>query len=199
MNRSPLLRATAGVTKGECDFNSIADIRHTYLLNKSKQEVHYMAARAIWRKAINADTLLSVNARYGKTLMGVTGISITKIGDNFVEGTMPVDDRTRQPYGLLHGGASAALAETLGSLASGFVAGESHSVVGVELSASHLRGVKDGSVTGRASPIRLGKGMHVWEIKIHETGKEEAGLVCHSKLTVAVRENKVHPPPAVKY
>jgi 1,4-dihydroxy-2-naphthoyl-CoA hydrolase len=149
-----------------------------------------MALRSIWKKVINEETLKTINGRYGKTLMGSLGIEVTKIGNNYLEGTMPVNEKTWQPYGLLHGGASAALAETLGSLGSGLAAGEGFSAVGVELSASHLRGVRSGSVTGRAYPLRLGKGLHVWEIKIHETGKEEAGLVCHSKLTVVVRENK---------
>lgn len=152
-----------------------------------------MALQSIWRKLITPNTLKLINGRYGKTLMGVTGIAITHIGQNFIEGTMPVDDRTRQPYGLLHGGASAVLAETLGSLGSGLVVGEGHSAVGTEISASHLRGVRSGSVTGRATPLRLGKALHVWEIKIYETGNEEAGMVCHSKLTVAVREIKQNP------
>eukprot|EP00428_Durinskia_dybowskii_P062438 CAMPEP_0170376464 /NCGR_PEP_ID=MMETSP0117_2-20130122/11739_1 /TAXON_ID=400756 /ORGANISM="Durinskia baltica, Strain CSIRO CS-38" /LENGTH=128 /DNA_ID=CAMNT_0010631669 /DNA_START=157 /DNA_END=543 /DNA_ORIENTATION=+ len=120
--------------------------------------------------------------------MGAIGIEVTKITPEYLEGIMPVDQRTHQPYGLLHGGASAALAETLGSLAAAVASGEDKTAVGVELSSSHLRGIRAGSVTGRAYPLRLGKSLHVWEIKIHETGNEAAGLVCHSKLTVMIRD-----------
>ena len=146
-------------------------------------------ARSIWRKVINNDVLAEINAKNNlKTMMGAIGINLTAIGPDYLEGTMPVDERTHQPYGLLHGGASAALAETLGSHAAVLAAGEGKSAVGVELSASHLRGVTSGTVTGRATPIRIGQSLQVWEIKIHETGNEEAGLVCHSKLTVMVRD-----------
>jgi 1,4-dihydroxy-2-naphthoyl-CoA hydrolase len=143
--------------------------------------------RHIWKRLL---TLEEMNdpARVAKTLVNTLGIAYTKIGDNFIEGTMPVDDRTKQPFGILHGGASVVLAETLGSFASKLVAGTDHAVVGIEVSASHLKAVREGSVTGRVTPIRLGKSLHVWEIKIHETGKEEEGLICHSKLSVLVRK-----------
>ncbi len=147
-----------------------------------------MAARSIWKKAVSKETLAIMNSLRSKTMMGAIGINLTEVGADYLEGTMPVDSRTHQPFGLLHGGASAALAETLGSYASVLVAGEGKAPVGVELSASHLRGVSSGSVTGRATPIRIGNLMHVWEIKIHETGNEAAGLVCHSKLTVMIRD-----------
>lgn len=105
---------------------------------------------------------------------------------------MPVDHRTAQPYGILHGGASVALAETLGSYASYLVVGdEDKACVGVDISATHLRSVSAGSsVTGRATPVKLGRNLHVWEIKIHETGKEDAGITCLSKLSVMITNKK---------
>ncbi len=148
-----------------------------------------MTTRHIWKRLVTLDQMNDQN-RIGKTILNSLGIQYTKLGDNFLEATMPVDDRTRQPYGILHGGASVVLAETIGSYASLLAAGSGYAVVGVEVSASHLRAVTEGSVTGRAYPIRLGKTLHLWEIKIHETGKDEESLVCHSKLTVMVREVK---------
>jgi uncharacterized protein (TIGR00369 family) len=143
----------------------------------------------IWKQLCSIEQLNSfmTKAHPHKTILHTLGIQYTKIGDNYLEATMPVDHRTHQPYGILHGGASVVLAESLGSFASVLVAGADHLVVGIEVSASHLRSVKSGSVTGRATPLRLGKSLHVWEINIHETGKEDDGLVCHSKLTVMVK------------
>lgn len=151
-------------------------------------------SRRIWKQLLSVEQLnnFKLPMHPGNTLLHSLGIQYTKIGDDFIEATMPVDDRTRQPYGILHGGASAALAETLGSFASAIIAGPGYLPVGIEISASHLKSVREGSVTGRVQPIRLGKSLHVWEIKIHETGNEEGGLVCHSKLTVMIREVPKH-------
>mmetsp|Transcript_106934 Transcript_106934/g.209602 ORF Transcript_106934/g.209602 Transcript_106934/m.209602 type:complete len:165 (+) Transcript_106934:57-551(+) len=144
----------------------------------------------IWWKPLTNEDLPALNERtLGKGLIGTLGIKLSHIGSNTLEATMPVDNRTQQPVGLLHGGASAALAETVGSLASYLVAGEGSVIVGVDISANHLKGIKSGSVTGRAIPIRLGGTLHVWEIKIFETGNEEGGLICHSKHTVMVRDS----------
>lgn len=99
--------------------------------------------------------------------------------------SMPVDDRTRQPYGLLHGGASCALAETVGSVASFLVIDhEKFICVGQEISASHLKGVTGGRVVATASPLHLGKTSHVWDIRIKD---ENDRLICSSRLTVAIR------------
>jgi 1,4-dihydroxy-2-naphthoyl-CoA hydrolase len=112
------------------------------------------------------------------------GIEFTEVGDDFLKGRMPVDHRTRQPYGLLHGGASVALAETLGSVASAFVVDRSqYNAVGLEINANHLRGVREGFVTGIARPLHLGKTTHVWDIRIFD---EKEKLVCVSRLTVAI-------------
>jgi 1,4-dihydroxy-2-naphthoyl-CoA hydrolase len=112
------------------------------------------------------------------------GMEFTEVGEDFLKGRMPVDHRTRQPYGLLHGGASVALAETLGSVASAFVVDRSqYNAVGLEINANHLRGVREGFVTGIARPLHLGKTTHVWDIRIYD---EKDKLVCVSRLTVAI-------------
>lgn len=124
-----------------------------------------------------------------KTMIGNVGIQYTAFGPNWLEATMPVDERTIQPYGILHGGASVVLAETLGSYASVLVTEGDKQCVGLDISATHLRSVKNGSsVTGRVTPLRLGKRVHVWDIKIHETGNEAAGPTCISRLTVMVND-----------
>lgn len=124
-------------------------------------------------------------AHLGKGNMGEhLGLTFTEIGPNYLKGTMPVDHRTRQPYGLLHGGASVVLAETLGSIASALVVDHSrYRCVGIEVNANHLRSVKDGLVTGTCRPLHLGRTTHVWEIRISD---ERQRLVCVSRLTVAV-------------
>lgn len=124
-------------------------------------------------------------AHLGKGNMGEhLGLTFAEIGPDYLKGTMPVDHRTRQPYGLLHGGASVVLAETLGSIASALVVDHSrYRCVGVEVNANHLRSVKEGLVTGTCRPLHLGRTTHVWEIRITD---ERQRLVCVSRLTVAV-------------
>lgn len=125
----------------------------------------------------------SINATTGKTLMHALGIRITEIGDDVIRGTMPVDARTHQPFGLLHGGASVALAETLGSFGGTLCCAPGFVAVGLEINANHVRGVTDGTVTGTARPLHVGRSTQVWEIRI----EDEAGkLVCISRLTLAV-------------
>jgi 1,4-dihydroxy-2-naphthoyl-CoA hydrolase len=121
----------------------------------------------------------------GKDTMGDhIGIEWVEVGDDFLKAKMPVDHRTRQPYGLLHGGASVALAETLGSVAAAMVVDkDNYYCVGLEINANHVRSARDGFVTGIAKPIHLGKTTHVWDIKIFD-GREK--LVCVSRLTVAI-------------
>lgn len=111
-----------------------------------------------------------------------------EIGPNFLKMKMPVDSRTLQPYGLLHGGASCALAETVGSVASALVIDtEKFICVGLEINANHIRGERSGFVSATATPLHLGATTHVWDIKIHnEAGK----LVCISRLTVAILKKK---------
>ena len=126
----------------------------------------------------------ALNARAQGSLVEHVGIVVTAAGDDWLRGTMPVDARTRQPYGLLHGGASVVLAETLGSMAGGLcVDPATQAVVGLEINANHLRAAREGVVTGTARAIHVGRSTQVWEIRIeNEAGK----LVCISRLTLAV-------------
>lgn len=128
-------------------------------------------------------TLEELNALSQGTLMEPLGIRFTEIGDDYLCGTMPVDARTHQPYGLLHGGASVALAETLGSSAGGLCVGSDQGVVGIEINANHLRGISSGTVTGTARPMHVGRSTQVWEIRIED---DRGRLVCISRLTLAV-------------
>ena len=120
------------------------------------------------------------------TLADALGIEITAVEADYIEGRMPVDGRTHQPMGLLHGGASVALAETLGSLAAATRLPDLHkqACVGLEINANHLKGVRDGWVRGRATPVHIGRSTQVWEIRI--THEETEALVCISRITMAV-------------
>src|SRR6476620_3278838 len=135
-----------------------------------------------------AITLAQLN-NFGKGNMGeFLEIRFTEITENSITATMPVDYRTIQPYGLLHGGASCVLAETLGSVASAMVVDHSKFYcVGLEINANHIRGVREGYVTGLALPLHLGNTTHVWDIKIYD---EKEKLVCVSRLTVAILTRK---------
>lgn len=127
-------------------------------------------------------TLEALNALSRGTAMEPLGIVFTELGTDYLRGTMPVDARTRQPYGLLHGGASVLLAETLGSTAGGLCVGEGQGVVGIEINANHLAGVREGLVTGTARPLHVGRSTQVWEIRIED---ERGRLACISRLTLA--------------
>ncbi|HEX9079588.1 MAG TPA: hotdog fold thioesterase [Desulfuromonadaceae bacterium] len=136
-------------------------------------------------------TLEQLAERSRGTLMEHLGIEYLEIGDDFLKARMPVDARTRQPAGLLHGGASAALAETLGSVAAGLcVDGKTKTIVGLEINANHIRPVTDGWVTGVATPIHVGATTQLWDIRIYN---EQEKLVCVSRLTVANRDKKPIP------
>nr|WP_294907593.1 hotdog fold thioesterase [uncultured Lacibacter sp.] len=118
------------------------------------------------------------------TIAEVIGLRFSEVGDNYIKATMPVDHRTHQPYGLLHGGASCVLAETLGSVASAMIINpEKFICVGIEINANHIRSVRRGVVTGVVTPIHIGASTHVWDIKIYD---EHEKLVCISRLTVAI-------------
>ena len=134
------------------------------------------------------EKLKRINDSIQNTMTSTIGIEITDIGDDFICGKMPVDERTTQPFGLLHGGASAALAETLGSIGGGIkVYSNNETVVGIEINANHLKSVRDGWVYGKATPIRLGKKIQVWNIEITN---ESNDLICVSRLTLAVIPKK---------
>ena len=136
---------------------------------------------SIWKSLRGLDEL---NAGATGTLPGHLGMSFTEIGDDYIRGTMPVDVRTRQPYGLLHGGASVALAETLGSTGATLcVDTKEFQCVGQEINANHIRSMRRGIATGTARPVHVGGRTHVWAIEIvNEAGK----LICISRMTIAV-------------
>lgn len=136
---------------------------------------------AIWKQSTDLDR---INAFDQNTLVEHLGILVTEIGDEHVRGTMPVDARTKQPFGLLHGGASVALAESLGSLAANLVLeSDKEMAVGLDINANHIRAATSGFVTGTARPLHLGRSTQVWEIRIVDEGEH---LVCISRLTMAV-------------
>lgn len=118
------------------------------------------------------------------TMASQLGIKWEALGEDFLQMSMPVDNRTRQPYGLLHGGASCVLAETVGSLGSALVIdSDKFYCVGLEINANHIRGVRSGKVVATCTPLHLGRTTHVWDIKIHD---EYLKLVCVSRHTVAI-------------
>jgi 1,4-dihydroxy-2-naphthoyl-CoA hydrolase len=136
---------------------------------------------SIWRSLRSVEEL---NGNRQGTLIDNLGIMFIEIGDDFVRGTMPVDARTVQPYGLLHGGASVALAETLGSMGAAMcVDAAEYQVVGQEINANHVRAARSGIVTGTARPVHLGGRTHVWSIEIVNDAQK---LVCISRITMAV-------------
>lgn len=144
---------------------------------------------AIWKQDISLER---INGWSANTMMETLGIRITEIGDDWLRGTMPVDHRTHQPYGLLHGGASVVLAETLGSTAAMLTLDPAQEVaVGLDINANHVRGVRSGTVTGTARVVHIGRTTQVWEIRLEtETGD----LVCISRLTMAVIPARVVAP-----
>lgn len=139
--------------------------------------------KKIWSRDF---TLAELNAFSAGNMAAQLGIEFTEIGPDFLRARMPVDERTRQPVGLLHGGASVALAETVGSVAANLVAGSDGAMrhcVGLEINANHLRPVRSGWVTGETRPVHIGRTTQVWEIRISD---ERGRPVCISRLTMAV-------------
>lgn len=137
----------------------------------------------MWKKW---QTLQELQSTCTSTLVESLGIEFTAVGENYIEARMPVDERTIQPMGLLHGGASAALAETLGGAGAYLSVEEGTICVGLEINANHVRPAGRGWVTGRADPLHLGRTTQVWNITICD---EAENLVCISRLTVAVRRS----------
>ena len=136
---------------------------------------------SIWKKPI---TLEECKRTSENTATSHLGIEFTEVGDDYLVGRVPVDERTRQPFGLLHGGASVALAESLGSLGANLVLEvDKEMAVGLDINANHVRAVTGGLVTGTARPIHLGRSTQVWEIRIED---EQQQLTCISRLTMAV-------------
>ena len=137
---------------------------------------------SIWH---NRPNLEMMNGKMnGGTIVEHLGIKITEVGDDYLTGTMPADARTFQPYGVVHGGANVVLAETLGSIAGAHVIDfATTKCLGQEVSASHLRSVSSGLVTGTARPIHLGRRSHIWEIRLED---DRGKLTCLSQLTLAI-------------
>lgn len=130
-------------------------------------------------------TIEALNERSRGTMLEHLGILFTEIGDDFISARMPVDQRTKQPAGILHGGASVVLAESVGSTAGNLAVDfKSHYCVGLDINANHIRSCTDGFVDGIARPLHLGKATQVWEIRV----TQEEQLVCISRLTMAVLE-----------
>ena len=135
---------------------------------------------SIFRRGLD---LAALNALSKGTAIEALGIEFVDIGDDRLVATMPVDPRTVQPYGLLHGGASVLLAETLGSSAGNMCVAEGEVCVGLEINANHVRAVREGRVTGTAKPLHIGRSTQVWEIRIEDA---RGRLACVSRLTLAV-------------
>lgn len=137
--------------------------------------------KPIW---VTEPSVEAANRRGEETMVDHLGIVVTEIGPDYLKATMPVDDRTRQPHGLLHGGASVALAETVGSMAAAFCVDLTvQYCVGLDINANHIRPVRDGVVTATARPLHLGRTTQVWETVIRD---ESDRLVSIGRLTMAV-------------
>ncbi|HCH49661.1 MAG TPA: esterase [Proteus sp.] len=134
----------------------------------------------IWKREV---TLEQLNQIGQNNMMSHLGIELTYLGDDYLEGTMPVDHRTKQPLGLLHGGASVVLAESLGSVAGYLCTQGEQKIVGLEINANHIRSAREGKVRGVCKPIHLGRSHQVWSIEIFD---DENRQVCISRLTTSV-------------
>ncbi|MBC7621425.1 MAG: hotdog fold thioesterase [Candidatus Saccharibacteria bacterium] len=135
---------------------------------------------SIWTQPLSIETLTGISAN---TAVAHLGIEFLEVGDDFISARVPVDARTRQPYGLLHGGVSVVLAETLGSCGAAFAAPPGWRAVGLDINANHLRGVTSGWVIGTAKPVHIGRTTQVWQIDL----RNEAGqLTCVSRITMAL-------------
>jgi uncharacterized protein (TIGR00369 family) len=134
----------------------------------------------IWQKPISLDILNAISINSAVTHLGMEYV---EVGDDFLVGRVPVDHRTRQYSGLLHGGVSVVLAETLGSCGAGFACAPEHQVVGLDINANHLRAARSGWVTGTARPVHMGRSTHVWQIDLKNDAQE---LVCVSRITMAI-------------
>ena len=135
---------------------------------------------AIWKTPISVQILTDSHL---DTAVQQLGIEFLEVGDDFIRGRVPVDSRTRQPYGLLHGGVSVVLAETLGSCGAAYSAEPEHRVVGLDINANHLRGATAGWVSGIARPVHIGLATQVWQIELTD---DQGRLTCVSRLTMAV-------------
>jgi uncharacterized protein (TIGR00369 family) len=134
----------------------------------------------IWNKSLSVAELTAVHVN---TAVERLGIEFLEVGDDFIRARVPVDHRTQQPYGLLHGGVSVVLAETLGSCGAAFSNPDGHRAVGLDINANHIKGTTSGWVTGVARPVHIGRSTQVWQIDMHNDAGE---LTCVSRITMAI-------------
>jgi 1,4-dihydroxy-2-naphthoyl-CoA hydrolase len=134
----------------------------------------------IWKKPISVEELTAIHIN---TAVAQLGIEFLEVGDDFIRARVPVDHRTHQPYGLLHGGVSVVLAETLGSCGAAFSCPEGYRAVGLDINANHIKGTSSGWVTGITRPVHIGRTTQVWQIDLHNDAGE---LTCASRITMAV-------------
>ncbi|MBK9734431.1 MAG: hotdog fold thioesterase [Saprospiraceae bacterium] len=140
----------------------------------------------IWK---TKPSMTYINTLNKDSMAGFLGIEITEFGDDYVKAKMPVNERTKQPMGLLHGGASVVLSETIGSIASFLmIDADKQSVVGIEVNANHIRGAKSGYVYSITKPIKTGRTIHIWQTDIYD---ELERMICTSRLTVMVVDNDI--------
>lgn len=150
-----------------------------YLYNSS--DGSYLGViMSIWKQAISIDL---IKQRNQNTMAEHLGITYAEVGENYLIATMPVNERTRQPLGIMHGGASCVLAETVGSVAANYCVDENYYCVGLDINTNHIRSVHEGRVVATAKPFHLGKSTQVWSIEIHN---EQGQLVSVNRLTMAV-------------
>lgn len=135
---------------------------------------------AIWKQPVSLETLTEMHR---ETAPEYLGIEFLEVGDDYIRGRVPVDTRTRQPYGILHGGVSVVLAETLGSCGAAFSCPPGHRAVGLDINANHLRSETSGWIVGTARPVHIGRTTHVWQIDL---ANEKGQLTCVSRLTMAI-------------
>lgn len=135
---------------------------------------------SLWKQAVSVETLTAIHV---DTAVARLGIEFLEVGDDFIRARVPVNPHTRQPYGLLHGGVSVVLAETLGSCGAAFTLPEGYRAVGLDINANHLRGATSGCVTGVARPVHVGRTTQVWQIELSNDAGE---LTCVSRITMAV-------------
>ena len=134
----------------------------------------------VWQKPISVAELAAMHV---DTAVAHLGMEFLEVGDDFIRARVPVDTRTRQPYGLLHGGVSVVLAETLGSCGAAYATPEGFRAVGLDINANHIKGATSGWVTGITRPVHMGRTTHVWQIDMHNDAGE---LTCVSRITMAV-------------
>lgn len=134
----------------------------------------------IWTQPLSLDILASIHV---DTAVAWLGMEFLEVGDDFIRARVPVDQRTRQPYGLLHGGVSVVLAETLGSCGAAFTLPQGQRCVGLDINANHIKGTTQGWVTGTTRPVHIGRSTQVWHIDMHNDAGE---LTCVSRITMAV-------------